>query len=44
MQEKERKKMMKNQEKRSVAVQKYTVSLEEQGMFEAYCLLRSHEI
>jgi hypothetical protein len=44
LQEKERKKQMKAIEKRTSALQKYQVSLEEQGMFEAYCLLRSHEI
>ncbi len=44
MQEKERKKMLKEQERRQISVSKYSVSLEEQGMFEAYVLLRSHEI
>jgi hypothetical protein len=43
-QEKERKKMIKQIEKRAGALQKYSVTLEEQGMFEAYCFLRSHEI
>lgn len=36
--------MLKQQEKRSSALQKYQVSLEEQGMLEAYCLLRAMEI
>eukprot|EP00347_Sterkiella_histriomuscorum_P018458 403345443 len=42
--EKERKRQAKIQEKREIAIQKYTVSLEEQGMFEAYVLLRSTEL
>ena len=44
LQDKERKKMVKMQEKRLGAMQKYSISLEEQAMFEAYTLLRSHEI
>lgn len=44
LQDKERKKLLKMQERRQGALQKYHISLEEQGMFEAYALLRSHEI
>ncbi|CDW81365.1 UNKNOWN [Stylonychia lemnae] len=42
--DKEKKRLAKLQEKRASAVLKYTVSLEEQGMLEAYVMLRSHEI
>lgn len=36
--------MLKQQEKKTNAVQKYAVSLEERGPFEAYCLMRCLEI